>query len=895
MFDTTTWTPRQIFDMSESGLPNGGFFSGSNGDSIVVTSDDQTIIVTNVASGWVHVLSLAEPLGSDPGVTGTLGDDALVAIIGQDVDGLGGTDSLEIDFRTAQAGVTADFRDLATQSSITVEGATIANIENIQRIDGSQFSDFLAIWQNFPIGNAQVYGYGGDDEIIVGVEVGSFGPYIDGGDGNDLIDARGTFQNGSYFGGVGNDTIYTSNSNNAVGVGGEGNDYIESWGSADGGEGDDTIVMHNPGNVSGATPRASGGIGNDVISAVNIGSPATLPTYFLGGGSGADRITGSAGQDYITSTEFDSASTSTEDTGTERDTLIGGAGGDRLFAGFGDNVDGGAGFDILVYSFGGSPTAITFNTDSLVGAGPFSIGGGTIQSIEAIDRLYGTNFDDVITVGANSNPPSARTQVFGGLGNDTFMNTADAAFFIGGDGNDTYVVLAGSQTSDFSADDGSDTVDYSQLTSGLAVTLSSSVYGEFGSAAGGSLFSVENVQGTNHADTIIGSSANNRLIGRNGNDIIDGGYGDDFLDGGSGTDEVRFLHGFNGVNVNLSLTGAQNTGLGFDTIRNFENLGGSNFNDTLTGSSGSNVISGYDGDDVIDGAAGNDTLIGGAGFDTAVYGGNFSAFTVREGLVGAFTVDGAGIDTLDGIERLRFSDVEILLDLGSGLSIDPGSDNPDTFMINIRDFDGNDLRGALGWEMIGQADANLDGSADYIFVNREIGRFAEVSVGANGLVQFDNHGQGGDTRVVGIYIDPLVESGEVEQGSDFDSQRRFQNDLFIGNIATVLGSEDYDGDGFAEIFFALTDGTAYLRAIMHADGNIQYANYQSEQQVIDYLTANGYDDSTFGNWFSPIATGTSDTVIFVNEQDKAPTAEQVRPFEAIYSHPLEEWQSEFVG
>ncbi|MEP3422847.1 MAG: hypothetical protein ABJN35_13995, partial [Erythrobacter sp.] len=44
-------------------------------------------------------------------------------------------------------------------------------------------------------------------------------------------------------------------------------------------------------------------------------------------------------------------------------------------------------------------------------------------------------------------------------------------------------------------------------------------------------------------------------------------------------------------------------------------------------------------------------------------------------------------------------------------------------------------------------------------------------------------------------------------------------------------------------------GTAYLRALMHEDGNIRYANYQSEQEVIDYLTANGYDESTFGDWF----------------------------------------------
>ena len=28
---------------------------------------------------------------------------------------------------------------------------------------------------------------------------------------------------------------------------------------------------------------------------------------------------------------------------------------------------------------------------------------------------------------------------------------------------------------------------------------------------------------------------------------------------------------------------------------------------------------------------------------------------------------------------------------------------------------------------------------------------------------------------------------------------------------------------------------------MHDDGNIQYANYQSEAQMSDYLTSNGYE------------------------------------------------------
>ena len=36
------------------------------------------------------------------------------------------------------------------------------------------------------------------------------------------------------------------------------------------------------------------------------------------------------------------------------------------------------------------------------------------------------------------------------------------------------------------------------------------------------------------------------------------------------------------------------------------------------------------------------------------------------------------------------------------------------------------------------------------------------------------------------------------------------------------------------------DGTAYLRALMHDDGNIRYANYQNESQMNEYLTAQGH-------------------------------------------------------
>ena len=42
-----------------------------------------------------------------------------------------------------------------------------------------------------------------------------------------------------------------------------------------------------------------------------------------------------------------------------------------------------------------------------------------------------------------------------------------------------------------------------------------------------------------------------------------------------------------------------------------------------------------------------------------------------------------------------------------------------------------------------------------------------------------------------------------------------------------------------QFYWKTNDGTAYLRALMHDDGNIRYANYQSEIQMREYLSAQG--------------------------------------------------------
>lgn len=163
-------------------------------------------------------------------------------------------------------------------------------------------------------------------------------------------------------------------------------------------------------------------------------------------------------------------------------------------------------------------------------------------------------------------------------------------------------------------------------------------------------------------------------------------------------------------------------------------------------------------------------------------------------------------------------------------------------MEELRDYDGNDFGAEAAWQLIGTADVQGDGDAELIAVNATLGRWATLGPDGQDLIDFSDHGLNGETRIVGTYIDPLIELGLVVRGSPFDSQQRFEQDLRIGNLAEVLGAGDYDGDGLQELYFALSDGTAYLHAYMHADGNIRYANYQNEEQMVDFLNANGHSD-----------------------------------------------------
>tara|TARA_A100001388_G_scaffold67741_1_gene47763 strand:- start:776 stop:1957 length:1182 start_codon:yes stop_codon:yes gene_type:complete len=159
----------------------------------------------------------------------------------------------------------------------------------------------------------------------------------------------------------------------------------------------------------------------------------------------------------------------------------------------------------------------------------------------------------------------------------------------------------------------------------------------------------------------------------------------------------------------------------------------------------------------------------------------------------------------------------------------------------IKDYQGylhgsKTFSSANNYKYQGKSDLDLDGYEEFIFTNSTTSRWISIGVQED----FNDYGEGGNTRVIGIYEDPLIGLGIVEKGSFHDSQSRLINDLKIDNLI-YRQSGDFDVDGFQEVYWKTNDGTAYLRALMHADGNIQYANYQDQTQMSDYLTSKGYE------------------------------------------------------
>ena len=187
------------------------------------------------------------------------------------------------------------------------------------------------------------------------------------------------------------------------------------------------------------------------------------------------------------------------------------------------------------------------------------------------------------------------------------------------------------------------------------------------------------------------------------------------MDGGDGKDTVSYINAINnvdnkGVIVNLgsdeyNIKKGEASGIdGIDQLWNFENVIGSNYDDTIKGNSLANTLFGAKGNDTLSGGLGVDYLDGEEGNDTVDYSSSNSSQFVHLGL--GETSGGEGNDTIVNIENVigtRFNDTiygnneNNILDGGLGDDTIFGGDGNDTLLGKS----GNDtLSGGLGDDYI---------------------------------------------------------------------------------------------------------------------------------------------------------------------------------------------------
>ena len=805
------------------------FFRGGTGADVVTGTGGADQLIGNagddVLNGWY---------GNDT-LSGGLGNDTLIGGEGLDT----------ATYALAGAGVTVDLRITGAQDT---GGDGIDTLSGIEYLIGSGFGDTLRGSDDFNllIDNAvattvagqtdALYGYGGNDTISVVRAAAAVATNVlmDGGDGNDLIQLlAGTVTLNVDANGNSADPAGLSSGVTYAAPGRSGTRFLDNV-TVSAGSGDDRVVLTG---VDAAVVDL--GTGNDLLSISTLG----------GAGVNDYDITTGAGQDTIQLAGLGAAVTTTARATVVRDFTVG-DNGDR----FELRSATGNSFTPTSWVSTVNFTGLTSVTQDMFDSGYFRLvqdgtdllfqtdrdGAGATNGFVTIARLTGAYTGGLTAFNFDGMIGSLNLTGQGAL-DETLTGASKADVLSGGDGNDTLIGLAGNDTLDGGNGDdlllggsgdntliggaGTDTVSYADATVGVTVDLS--ITGAQATGTGNDTISgIENLVGSALADTLTGDAGANRIDGGAGDDTLSGGDGDDVLVGGAGNDTllggagidtVDYSGATSGVTVNLTMTGAQVTGMGDDTLGGIENLVGSAFGDTLTGDAGANRIEGGAGNDTISGGAGNDVLIGGEGSDTLFYGDLTDAVLINltDGQVSAGAQ--GGIDQVSGFENaiLGAGDDQFVgdannnsVDGGAGDDIIRGLAGDDVLAVGTGT---NFVDGGAGTDtgvLVGNyADYTISqggsavtfarnaGGETSTFTNVERYRFADgvvLTLGAGGATSFDlSNKTGAVTLATGAGNDTIYAGGaltgadRIDAGAGSNDQVGLQGN-YTGANALVL-------------------------------------------------------------------------------------------------------------
>jgi Tol biopolymer transport system component/Ca2+-binding RTX toxin-like protein len=385
---------------------------------------------------------------------------------------------------------------------------------------------------------------GGDDEIDGGIGADT----IDGGAGDDAIDggSQRLWDVASYENSLSAVEIDLATAT-AKGGDAEG-DTLTSIEGVKGSAGNDTLTGDVGSNLFWGglgDDLITGGSGDDTVSYENAATPVTVDL-------GAGTATGGHGSDTLVGIEDVQGS-------AKNDSITGDGNANTLWGGPGDDtLDGAGGSDTV--SYWGMLAAVNAN----LATGTATVVGFGTDTLSNFEGIQGTEFADTLTGDAGDNflegRDGADTLDGGGgskLGDYAVYWYSSGAVEVdiatGGKGSDaegdTYVNIenvAGSQFNDKLTGDAGDNIleglggadtldggahgelgdfaDYSNSPGAVNVSLATGT-GTLSDAEGDTLTNIENLIGSDGADTLTGDANDNVIEGRAGADKITGGGG----------------------------------------------------------------------------------------------------------------------------------------------------------------------------------------------------------------------------------------------------------------------------------------------------------------------------------------------------------------------------------